>query len=51
MNQEPITIYDVLLMLANGIMWKTETDALRVRDAIAKAQENELFNTEGRMQL
>lgn len=48
---EPMSIYDVFRALIDNTNWRTETEVLRMREAIARAEENEIFRTEGRFQL
>lgn len=51
MNETDFTIYDVLRALVENTKWRTETEVIRMREAIARAEENEIFRTEGRFKL
>ena len=51
MAHEELTIYDVLRALVDNIHWRTEAEVLRMREAIDRAQENEIFRTEGRFKI
>ena len=48
---DDFTIYDVLRALVDNVKWRTETEVLRMREAITRAEENEVFRTEGRFKL
>lgn len=48
---DDMTIYDVLRALVDNVNWRTETEVRRMHQAIARAQENEVFRTEGRFKL
>lgn len=48
---EEMNIYDVLRALVDNTKWRTETEVLRMREAINRAQESEIFRTEGRFKI
>lgn len=48
---EDMTIYDVFRALVDNVNWRTETEVRRMHEAIKRAQENEVFRTEGRFKL
>lgn len=52
MNEESLSIYDVLRMLIDRIpTWSNESDYIRYRNAIDVAEANRLFRQEGDFQL
>lgn len=48
---DDFTIYDVLRALVDNVKWRTETEERRMRQAIQRAEEDEVFRTEGRFKL
>lgn len=51
MNETDMTIYDVLRALVENAKWMDEGILVRMRTAIERAEENEIFRTEGRFKL
>jgi len=48
---EDLTIYDVLRAIVDNINWRTETEVRRMHEAINRAQDSEIFRTEGRFKI
>lgn len=48
---DDLTIYDVLRALVTNTKWLNESDERRMHEAIKRAEENEIFRTEGRFKL
>lgn len=48
---EPISIYDVFRALVDKVEWRTENEKKRIYEAIARAEKDQLFGTEGMMRL
>lgn len=51
MSETEFTIYDVLRALVNNTKWLDESIERRMLEAIKRAEENEIFRTEGRFKL
>jgi hypothetical protein len=51
MAEADFTIYDVLRALVENVKWRTEAEVVRMRQAIDRAQQDEIFRTEGRFKL
>lgn len=51
MDDHPLSIYDVIRMLATRTQWLDESETRRVRLAIDNAEAERVFGTEGMKQL
>lgn len=51
MKDDALSIYDVLRLIVNKMTWHDESEVRRINEALLQAERNQLFGTEGMMQL